>query len=103
MYQPTFNPALLAGPILNAKLDARSHQLEPESEYSSSFFDDYDEEMDEDEDEDEDLDSDDDFDETTLWEIASLLKSEDVPSKRSLLPPSREISEEYDEDEEDRI
>jgi hypothetical protein len=96
VYQPAFNPALLAGPSLNAKLDARSHQLEPESEYSSSFFDDYDEEMDDD----QDFESDDDFDETMLWEIASLLKSDNVPSKNSLLPPVREIVKDYNEDEE---
>ena len=42
IYQPAFNPALLAGPAINARLDARSRQLEPESEYASSFFDDYD-------------------------------------------------------------
>ena len=42
VYQPAFNPALLGGPAINARLDARSRQLEPESEYASSFFDDYD-------------------------------------------------------------
>jgi hypothetical protein len=95
VYQPAFNPALLAGPMLNAKLKARSRQVEPEpTEYSSSFFDDYDEYLDEN----EDAESDDDFDETTLWEIASLLKSKDVPSKDSLLPPAREVIEDYDDD-----
>lgn len=85
---------------MNARLDARSRQLEPDlSEYSESFFDDYDEEQDVD----IDTESDDDFDETTLWEIASLLNSRDVPSKNSLLPPSREgysreMIEDYDED-----
>ncbi|KAG0649849.1 hypothetical protein D0Z07_3635 [Hyphodiscus hymeniophilus] len=93
VYQPAFNSALLSGPILNAKLEARSHQLEPEAEYSSSFFDDYDEDIDED----EEIESDDDFDETTLWEIASLLRTENVPSKNSLLPPARDINEFYDE------
>jgi hypothetical protein len=67
VYQPAFNPALLARPAINAKLDARSRQLEPEtSEYSSSFFDDYDEE------DVIDPESDDEFDETTLWERMSL-------------------------------
>jgi hypothetical protein len=42
IYQPAFNPALLTCPMVNANLDARSHQLEPESEYASSFFDEYD-------------------------------------------------------------
>jgi hypothetical protein len=72
--------------------------LEPEpTEYSSSFFDDYEEE--EDDDDVIDPDSDDDFDETTLWEIASLLNSKDVPSKQSLLPRPRgaEIVQNYDE------
>jgi hypothetical protein len=93
VYQPAFNPALLARPAINAKLDARSRHLEPEtSEYSSSFFDDYDEE------DVIDPESDDEFDETTLWEIANLLKSKDVPSKNSLLPPARgEIIGDYDE------
>lgn len=64
--------------------------VEPEiEEYSSSFFDEYDGPE-------EDQESDDDFDETTLWEIASLLKSKDVPSKNSLLPPARAIIEDYD-------
>ncbi|PNH70969.1 hypothetical protein VD0001_g6569 [Verticillium dahliae] len=35
---------------------------------------------------DDDNDDDVDFDESTLWEIASLLKSDQVPSKNSLLP-----------------
>ena len=69
-------------------MDARSRQLE-QTEYSSSFFDDYDDEEDEDANEtDSDEDSDgDEFDETTLWEIASLLKTDAVPSRDSLLPP----------------
>ncbi|KUJ20424.1 uncharacterized protein LY89DRAFT_443229 [Mollisia scopiformis] len=101
VYQPAFNPALLAGPALNANLEARARQLEnsEQSEYSSSFFDDYDEDQDE-----MDPESDDDFDETTLWEIANLLNSKDVPSKQSLLPPARgqAIAEEFDEsDDED--
>ncbi|TVY84663.1 hypothetical protein LSUE1_G001267 [Lachnellula suecica] len=104
VYQPPFNPALLSGPAVSAKLDARSRQLESEAdEYSTSFFDDYDEE---DVNLDIDTESDDDFDETTLWEIASLLKSRDVPSKDSLLPPSRhappgDIIEDYDESDYD--
>jgi hypothetical protein len=42
VYQPTFNPALLTDPAIDARLDARSRLLEPETEYGSSFFDDYD-------------------------------------------------------------
>jgi hypothetical protein len=76
-----------ASTILNSGLDARSRQLEPEIlEYPSSFFDDYGL--------DPEQSSDDDFDETTLWEIASLLNSADIPSRQSLLP-SPEIIEDY--------
>ncbi|EHA54415.1 hypothetical protein MGG_01299 [Pyricularia oryzae 70-15] len=78
------------GPALNAALQARSMQIE-ETEYSSSFFDDYEDEDDGDnidDSEEEGENSGDDFDETTLWEIASLLKTDSVlPSKNSLLPP----------------
>ncbi|KAI0379026.1 hypothetical protein F5Y04DRAFT_260949 [Hypomontagnella monticulosa] len=79
------------GPIMSASLDARSRQLEAE-EFTTSFFDDYEAEEDGDNFDDY-LDSDgeaDDFDESTLWEIASLLKSENVPSKYSLLPPPQQ-------------
>ncbi|KAI0477854.1 hypothetical protein GGR56DRAFT_665642 [Xylariaceae sp. FL0804] len=86
-------------PVINASLEARARQIEA-SEYSSaSFFDEYDEE-DEDGDNFDDFDQcsgdedNDDFDETTLWEIASLLKSEQVPSKYSLLPNSHRNVEE---------
>lgn len=63
--------------------------------YSASFFDDEDEGdnfpeqqalSDEEDGFDEDEEDSDDFDETTLWEIASLLKSNQVPSRESLLP-----------------
>ncbi|KAJ0165694.1 hypothetical protein CTA2_10321 [Colletotrichum tanaceti] len=89
------------GSAIRAALEARAKQLES-AEYSSSFFDDYDDEEedndqvsdieeenggDDDDDDDDDDDSDDGFDETTLWEIASLLQSDQVPSKNSLLPP----------------
>ncbi|CAK7209926.1 hypothetical protein SCUCBS95973_000611 [Sporothrix curviconia] len=81
------------GGQLNAALEARSRQLEAD-EYSSSFFDDYDDEDYEEEQEEDDQGFDDDasgsddgFDENTLWEIASLLKTEQVPSKLSMFPP----------------
>ena len=78
------------GQGVSAALQARARQLES-AEYSSSFFDEYDDDdddMDVSEDEgDEDEDSGDDFDETTLWEIASLLKTDSIPSKMSLFPP----------------
>ncbi|KAL0934246.1 uncharacterized protein CTRU02_211045 [Colletotrichum truncatum] len=75
------------GPAVRAALEARAKQLESQ-EYSSSFFDDYDEEEEGDDQVSdlEDDESDDGFDETTLWEIASLLQSDQVPSKNSLLP-----------------
>ncbi|KAI1190829.1 hypothetical protein F5B17DRAFT_22576 [Nemania serpens] len=70
--------------------DARIIQIEP-TEYSSSFFDEYD---DEDGDNFSDLydSGDDDFDETTLWEIASLLQTDKVPSRDSLFPMSWQSS-----------
>ena len=88
MYMAMPGTMTSGGPSVSTTLDARSRQLE-QSEYSSSFFDDYDDEDDEavrgsDYEDDE---SDDGFDETTLWEIASLLKSDNVPSKDSLFPP----------------
>ncbi|KAI1132806.1 hypothetical protein F5Y10DRAFT_170058 [Nemania abortiva] len=59
---------------------------QPEAtEYSSSFFDEYDEEEG-DNFSDFSSSGDDDFDENTLWEIASLLQTDQVPSKNSLLP-----------------
>ncbi|KAI0912026.1 hypothetical protein F4823DRAFT_560426 [Ustulina deusta] len=64
---------------------ASAKLTEPEAtEYSSSFFDDYEEEGDYFSD--FSGGSDDEFDETTLWEIASLLQSDQIPSKNSLLP-----------------
>jgi hypothetical protein len=90
IYQPVFHPTSRADPVLFASLGVRSREMDPEpTEYSSSFFDDYD-------DEETNESSDDDFDETTLWEIASLLKSNDVPSKNSLLPPTTGVIEDYD-------
>jgi hypothetical protein len=80
------------GQSVSAALAARAKQVE-ESEYSSSFFDDYDEEDDSDANDSDGSEGDDGFDETTLWEIASLLKTELVPSKNSLLPPPRPVAE----------
>ncbi|CAD6448216.1 e6dfdb4e-c340-4126-b299-fb6952bf947f [Sclerotinia trifoliorum] len=100
MPQQTYNPFFQTGPALNAALDSRSRQLEPDSlEYSStSFFEDYDEEYELGSD--MTSESEDEFDETTLWEIASMLKSSDVPSKDSLLPPirpSEDIVDDYED------
>jgi len=66
------------------------------TEYSSSFFDEYDEEEEGDNFSDFSGSGDDDFDETTLWEIASLLKTDQVPSKNSLLPISSQSSPSLD-------
>ncbi|KAK0617401.1 hypothetical protein B0T14DRAFT_268795 [Immersiella caudata] len=78
------------GPSISAAHDQRSKQLES-AEYASSFFDDYDD-TDDDNSEDGDGEESDDFDETTLWEIASLLKTDNVPSKNSLFPPAPKSS-----------
>ncbi|KAK3899006.1 hypothetical protein C8A05DRAFT_18496 [Staphylotrichum tortipilum] len=78
-----------------------ARQLEP-TEYSSSFFDDYDDDENDNDDEtdsdeeNEDDDDDDGFDDTTLWEIASLLKTDAVPSRNSLLPPAQPGSVMYE-------
>ncbi|THV55557.1 hypothetical protein BGAL_0006g00090 [Botrytis galanthina] len=97
--QQTYNPSFQAGPPLNAMLDSRSRQLESDGlEYSSTSFFDYDEE--EEFDSEMETESDDDFDETTLWEIASMLKTTDLPSKDSLLPPPKSpqnIVDDYDD------
>ncbi|KAF7923496.1 hypothetical protein EAE99_006755 [Botrytis elliptica] len=97
--QQTYNSSFQAGPPLNAMLNSRSHQLESDGlEYSSTSFFDYDEE--EEFDSEMETESDDDFDETTLWEIASMLKTTDLPSKDSLLPPPKSpqnIIEDYDD------
>jgi hypothetical protein len=84
---------------------SRRGQVLPDiTEYESSFFDDYEEDSAEGEEEDsgdEFHDSEDDeFDESTLWEIANMLGSKEVPSKNSLLPARREIIEDYDDEEE---
>jgi len=71
--------------------NAGSKQAEP-AEYTSSFFDDYDDDEEENSDDAEEDESDDGFDETTLWEIASLLKSDNVPSTNSMFPPPAKSS-----------
>lgn len=84
------------GSVVRAAIDARSRIIQ-QSEYSSSFFDDYDEEDEEKESgssESSDMgsDSDDGFDESMLFEIASLLKasSSDIPSTSSFFGPSHD-------------
>lgn len=66
-------------------------QILQSQQQSSSFFDHQDEDeaivdMSEDSDNDDFYGDDDSFDETTLWEIASLLQSDKVPSRESLFP-----------------
>ncbi|KAK3381547.1 hypothetical protein B0H63DRAFT_416347 [Podospora didyma] len=82
-------------------INAAAKQLES-AEYSSSFFDDYDDDENDERNSDEGDgdDSDDGFDETTLWEIASLLKSDSVPSKNSMFPPptSSSVVDDYLDD-----
>ena len=102
MYQPVFNAASTTSSVVNARLQVRSQQLEPDfHEYSASYFDDFEEDE---EASDTGTESDDDFDETTLWDIASILKTTNLPSKDSLLPPFRQkewmedVINEYDQD-----
>ncbi|KAI0540276.1 hypothetical protein GGR58DRAFT_461496 [Xylaria digitata] len=82
-------------PIGNAVAAARNSEFEA-TEYSSSFFDDYDEG---DNFSDFSGSGDDEFDETTLWEIASLLQTDKVPSKYSLLPMPLQSSPSIDASE----
>jgi hypothetical protein len=100
MYMAMPGTMTSGGPSLGGRAKQES------DEYSSSFFDDYDDEIALEMDSDEGEDSDDSFDETTLWEIASLLKTDAVPSRNSLLPqPSGSVVDDYVEelgsDEED--
>ncbi|KAI1476229.1 hypothetical protein F4774DRAFT_413138 [Daldinia eschscholtzii] len=77
-------------PVTNVFSNARSSQSD-DDEFTTSFFDDYEaeEEGDNFDNFDDFSDSDgDDFDESTLWEIASLLRTE-VPSRDSLLLPTQ--------------
>ncbi|KAK8085047.1 hypothetical protein PG997_006318 [Apiospora hydei] len=80
------------GVRLSATLEARAEEVQESEEtgYSSSFFDDYEEEDSGDNMDDDDYyDSGDDFDETTLWEIASLLKTDEgLPGRDSLTLPT---------------
>jgi hypothetical protein len=88
------------GRSINMALDARARQIESD-EYSSSFFDDHDEDDEDGSDSSSDMgsDSDDGFDESTLWEIASLLKTDQVPSTKSMFPPLDPYATSYMVDE----
>lgn len=95
VYQPTYLTTSLSSTGINTRLDARSSQLASD-EYSSSFFDDY--EDDESGDEEANFESsDDEFDDSTLFEIADLLRSNDVPSRQSLFSPVAIVSDYVDE------
>lgn len=93
------------GRNINMALDARARQIESD-EYSSSFFDDYDEDAEDGSDSSSDMgsDSDDGFDESTLWEIASLLKTDQIPSTNSMFPPQEDatsyVVDDYADEEE---
>ncbi|KAI8955445.1 hypothetical protein F4801DRAFT_328928 [Xylaria longipes] len=80
-------------PVVNPVVDSQLEQPE-DTGYSSSFFDEYGEEGDNFSD--FSGSGDDDFDETTLWEIASLLQTNQIPSKDSLLFNSLEFSSSAD-------
>ncbi|KAJ4422228.1 hypothetical protein N0V82_003088 [Gnomoniopsis sp. IMI 355080] len=79
--RPAFTamPGTMSTGGVRGTLDSRSREIE-QTEYSSSFFDEYEEEDDSDS---MGSESDDGFDETTLFEIASLLKANNVPSTDS--------------------
>ncbi|KAI1758094.1 hypothetical protein F4782DRAFT_12417 [Xylaria castorea] len=79
-------------PAVDPVIDSQLAQLE-DTEYSSSFFDEYDEG---DGFSDFSGSGDDDFDETTLWEIASLLQTNQIPSKNSLVFMPSEFSSSAD-------
>lgn len=67
-------------------VDHEQQQGQRLSGRGSSYFDEIEEEEEDAGDNFSDTESDDDFDESTLWEIAGLLQSSHIPSRRSLLP-----------------
>ncbi|KAL2119718.1 hypothetical protein VTJ04DRAFT_6679 [Mycothermus thermophilus] len=92
------------GPAAMAMAMGIARPMPAEEGYESSFFDEYDdEEMEMDSDEMGSEEGDDDFDETTLWEIASLLKTDAVPTKQSLFGPTagEEVVEDESSEDED--
>ncbi|POS80067.1 hypothetical protein DHEL01_v201550 [Diaporthe helianthi] len=97
------------GRSVNMALDARARQIELD-EYSTSFFDDYDEDAEDGSDSSSGIgsDSDDGFDESTLWEIASLLRTDQIPSTNSMFPPPEDVTgyvvyDQADEEEAARV
>lgn len=79
-------PGTMSTGGVRGTLESRSRELE-QTEYSSSFFDEYEEDDDSDS---MGSESDDGFDETTLFEIASLLKANNVPSTNSFFGNPRD-------------
>ncbi|RYP09403.1 hypothetical protein DL765_008466 [Monosporascus sp. GIB2] len=84
------------GPTISAILEARSRRIENEENSLSTFFDDSNEDSGDNFDELTGRESTgDEFDETTLWEIANLLRTRQVPTRNSLPPLSPCPSSEY--------
>lgn len=81
----TAMPGTMATGGVRGAFESRSRELE-QAEYSSSFFDEYEE----DDSDSMGSESEDGFDETTLFEIASLLKANNVPSTNSFFGNSRD-------------
>lgn len=86
-----FSPSDFEGQYKNESGIPLAHPLTTGEDQPISFFDSDNEENAGDNfsqsPDDEDY-SDDDFDDSTLWEIANLLRSDSVPSRHSLLPPA---------------
>ncbi|RYP58584.1 hypothetical protein DL769_008898 [Monosporascus sp. CRB-8-3] len=86
------------GPKISAILEARARRIETEETSPSTFFDDSDEDCGDNFDESTARESTgDEFDETTLWEIANLLRTQQVRTMNSLLLVSPCSSSEFDD------
>ncbi|RYP81349.1 hypothetical protein DL770_005940 [Monosporascus sp. CRB-9-2] len=86
------------GPTISAILEARARRIEDEETSPSTFFDDSDEDGGDNFDEFTGRESTgDEFDETTLWEIANLLRTQQVPTRNSLPLVSPCPSSEFDD------
>ncbi|RYO75088.1 hypothetical protein DL764_010584 [Monosporascus ibericus] len=86
------------GPTISAILEARARRIEDEEISHSTFFDESDEDGGDNFDEFTGRESTgDEFDETTLWEIANLLRTRQVPTRNSLLLMSPCSPSEFDD------
>lgn len=83
-------------PTINVILQARAERIQDAELAGSSYFDEFDEESGDNFDFSDGEDMGDEFDETTLWEIASLLQAEREPSRDSLLSAAFSPSERVD-------